>query len=85
MGCLSVLVLVASLLAVQVRFVTGCSIKGEVQCNEMFPFLQNVNNNFLPLLESSVLTIINTKILICVGSFGGKVMTVYPSYLFNWT
>ena len=56
MGCLSVLVLVASLLAVQVRFVTGCSIKGEVQCNEMFPFLQNVNNNFLPLLSWRLLT-----------------------------
>ena len=56
MGCLSILVLVASLLAVQVRFVTGCSIKGEVQCNEMFPFLQNVNNNFLPLLSWRLLT-----------------------------
>ena len=55
MGCLSVLVLVASLLAVQVRLVTGCSIKGEVQCNEMFPFLQNVNN-FLPLLSWRLLT-----------------------------
>ena len=72
MGCLSVLVLVASLLAVQVRLVTGCSIKGEVQCNEMFPFLQNVNNNFLPLLESSVLTIINTKILILLVPLVGK-------------
>ena len=85
MGCLSVLVLVASLLAAQVRFVTGCSIKGDMQCIKMFLFLQNFNNNFLPLLESSVLMIISTKILICVGSFGGKVMTVYPSYLFNWT
>ena len=85
MGCLSIIVLVASLLAAQVRFVTGCSIKGDMQCIKMFLFLQNFNNNFLPLLESSVLMIISTKILICVGSFGGKVMTVYPSYLFNWT
>ena len=85
MGCFSILVLVASLLAVQVRFVTRCSIKGKMQCIKMFLFLQNFNNNFLPLLESSVLTIIKTKILIYVGSFGGKVMTVYPSYLFNWT
>ena len=62
----------ASLLAVQVRFVTRCSIKGEVQCNEMFPFLQNVNNDFLPLLELSALTIDNTKILILLVPLVGK-------------
>ena len=72
MGCLSVLVLVASLLAVQVMFVTGCPIKGEMQCNEMFPFLQNFYNDFLSLLELSVLTIIYTKILILLVPLVGK-------------